>query len=150
MQAETEKSLNIETMKQILFFLLTISIFLTSCDEKKQSKMEKQVLNKTELKDIIGKTYEFNYSDKYVYHIKFESDSTVNWKLVKGEFPGAREETDKYISTQINENVLFVSWVEKSGLGYCNIMDFNTNNLTTHARQDNSVFVNPGKFKEVK
>ena len=106
--------------------------------------------NKTELKDIIGKTYEFNYSDEYVYHIKFESDSTVNWKLVKGEFPRATEETDKYIATQVSENVLFVSWVEKSELGYCNIMDFNTNNLTTHARQDNSVFVNPGKFKEVK
>ena len=139
-------------MKQIFFILLTISIFLTSCTENKQSKMEKQMLdkNKTELKDIIGKTYEFNYSDEYVYHIKFESDSTVNWKLVKGEFQGATEETDKYIATQVSENVLFVSWVEKSELGYCNIMDFNTNNLTTHARQDNSVFVNPGKFKEVK
>lgn len=139
-------------MKQILIILLTISIFTTSCNENNKSRMQKQVLNKNkiELKHIIGKTYEFNYSDQYVYHIKFKSDSTVNWKLIKGEFPGAIEETDKYISTQINENVLFVSWVEESGLGYCNIMDFSTNTLTTHARQDNSVFVNPGKFNEVK
>ncbi|WBV56399.1 hypothetical protein PFY10_19615 [Chryseobacterium daecheongense] len=139
-------------MKQILIILLTTSIFTTSCNENNKSRMKNQVLNKNkiELKDIIGKTYEFNYSDQYVYHIKFESDSTVNWKLIKGEFPGAIEETDQYISTQINENMLFISWVEESGLGYCNIMDFNTNTLTTHARQDNSVFVNPGKFNEVK
>lgn len=141
-------------MKRTLFSLLTISIFLTSCNENKQSKMDKQILienqTKTDLKGLIGKTYEFNYSEEYVYHIKFESDSTVYWKLVKGEFPGATQETDKYISTQISENIIFVSWVEKSGLGYSSIMDFSTNNLTTHGREGNSVFENPGKFKEVK
>lgn len=134
-------------MKAILFILITISIFLTSCkDNKNQPIADKK---KIELKNIIGKTYEFNYSEEFVYQIKFESDSIVNWKLIKGEFPGATQETDKFISTQISDNILFISWVEKSGLGYANVMDFNTNNLTTHARQDSSVFVNPGKFKEV-
>lgn len=139
-------------MKQILFTLLTISVFLTSCNENKEAKKDLPVLSKmqSELKDIIGKTYEFNYSEEYVYHIRFESDSKVNWKLVKGEFPGATEETDDFIFTKISDNIIFVSWVEKSGLGYSSIMDFSNNKLTTHGREDNSVFENPGKFKEVK
>ncbi|MCD9856817.1 phenolic acid decarboxylase [Epilithonimonas sp. JDS] len=141
-------------MKKNVLMLLAFSIFLTSCSENKRSKSDNKILNekkvRTDVKGLIGKTYEFNYAEKYVYHIKFKSDSTVQWKLVKGEFPGTAEETDKYIATQISEDILFVSWVEESGFGYCNVMDFNTNNLTTHARHGNSVFVNPGKFKEVK
>ncbi len=140
-------------MRKTILTLLTLSIILISCKDKENSKNASKSLNekieKTELKDIIGKTFEFNYSDEYVYHIKFESDSTVYWKLVKGEFQGPTEETDNYIHSQINDNILFISWVEKSKLGYCNILDFNTNILTTHARQGNAVFVNPGTFKVV-
>lgn len=154
MQTLTQKPSKIKTYEIYFIYSINDFCFLNFLYDNKNFTTDQQAPNEKkmniELKHIIGKTYEFNYSEEFVYHIKFESDSTVNWKLVKGEFPGASEETDKFISTKISDNVLFISWVEKSGLGYSNIMDFNTNILTTHARQDNSVFVNPGKFKEVK
>lgn len=140
-------------MKNLLFSLLIGAIFLISCQDKKESiskpEVEDAKIPKIKLKDLIGNTYEFDYS-KYVYHIKIESDSTVFWKLIKGDFEGASEGTDKYIYSQLDDNMHFISWTEASGLGLYNILDFETNKLTTHAIENGVMFINPGRFKKVK
>ncbi|WP_068942762.1 phenolic acid decarboxylase [Chryseobacterium timonianum] len=139
--------------KVLLASCVLLSLVSIACKESGKKAVETenpdQKIQKLELKDFVGKTFEFNYKEKFVYQIKFESDSMVKWKLVRGDFPGPKEETDPYIYSQISDHVVFISWVEKSGLGFSNILDFSTGKLTTHARQENSVHINPGKFKVI-
>ena len=134
-----------------IFLMMTISLTFNSCTEKqkfdKGLELEKKRINMT-TKNLIGNTYEWKYKES-TYHITLKSDSTVHWKLTEGNYPGPTEETDKYVSSQIDENKFFISWVEESGLGVYSVLDFETMNLYTQGSQDGQLYVNPGKIKKV-
>lgn len=93
--------------------------------------------------DIVGKTYLFDYGE-YAYDITITSDKSLHWKLVKGSFEGPSTGDNPYLSSTIADNVVFISWKEKSGYQFYNVMDLNTGKLTTHANAD-GMFVNMGK-----
>ncbi len=85
--------------------------------------------------DIVGKTYLFDYGE-YAYDITIISDKSLHWKLVKGSFEGPSTGDNPYLSSKIADGVLFISWKEKSGMQFYNVMDLTTGRLTTHADAD--------------
>lgn len=97
--------------------------------------------------NIIGKTFKFDYGDS-AYAIFIKSDTILHWKLIKGEYEGIHEDDETYYLSHIADNIIFLSWVEASGLGLYNILNFNTNELTTHARESKETFINKGTVKE--
>ena len=98
---------------------------------------------------ITGHMYLFDYGH-YAYQITIDSQSQLTWELVKGEFEGPKSESDDYVFSWIDENILLLSWVEKSGFGLSNSLNLNTGELITHGRQGDRVFVNPGKVSLLK
>ncbi|MCQ9636853.1 hypothetical protein MP477_18015 [Chryseobacterium sp. WG23] len=136
-----------------LFLMMIIPLLSNSCTEKQKTDERQELPNKTgntvNIQDLIGSTYEWKYKE-YTYHITLTSDSTVHWKLIKGDYPGATEETDTYVYSQLDKNKIFISWIEKSGLGISAVLDFETMNLYTHGSQEGSLYVNPGKIKKIK
>jgi len=92
--------------------------------------------------NIIGKTYLFDYGS-YAYDINITSDKALNWKLVKGIFEGPDEGNNPYLSSQIADGIIYLSWKEESGMQFYNLMNLKTGKLTTHANAD-GMFVNMG------
>lgn len=136
-----------------LFLIMVVPLVPSSCTEKQKIDETKELTDKTNntvnIRDLIGSTYEWKYQE-YTYHITLTSDSTVHWKLIKGDYPGPTEETDQYVYSQLDKNKIFISWIEKSGLGVYAVLDFETMNLFTHGSQDGHLYVNPGKIKKIK
>lgn len=93
--------------------------------------------------DIIGKTYLFDYGS-YAYDITITSDKSLHWKLVKGSFEGPDKGDNQYLSSKIADGIIFLSWKEKSGYQFYNLMNLNTGKLTTHADAD-GMSINMGK-----
>ncbi|ASW73830.1 hypothetical protein IQ37_06870 [Chryseobacterium piperi] len=130
---------------------MSIPLVFNSCTEKQKSDENTELKSKATqitVKDLIGTTYEWKYKES-TYHITLKSDSTVHWKLTKGDYLGPTEETDQYVSSQIDDHKLFISWVEKSGLGVYSVLDFETMNLHTQGSQDGQLYVNPGTIKKI-
>lgn len=92
--------------------------------------------------NIIGKTYLFDYGS-YAYEITIISNKSLNWKLVKGKFEGPDEGNNSYLSSQIEDGIIYLSWKEESGMQFYNLMNLKTGKLTTHANAD-GMFVNMG------
>ena len=81
---------------------------------------------------IIGKTFLFDYGS-YAYDITITSNKSLHWKLVKGSFEGPDQGNNSYLSSKIDDGIIFISWKEESGMQFYNLMDLNTGKLTTHA-----------------
>lgn len=93
--------------------------------------------------NIVGKTYLFDYDD-YAYDITITSDRSLHWNLVKGSFEGPSSGNNPYLSSEIADGVIFLSWKEESGYQFYNLIDLNTGKLTTHANAD-GMSINMGK-----
>ncbi|GEN69055.1 MoaF-related domain-containing protein [Chryseobacterium rhizosphaerae] len=136
-----------------LFLIVMASLVSNACTEKPKTEKKQEITNKTDnmvnIRNLIGSTYEWKYKE-YTYHITLLSDSMVHWKLIKGDYPGATEETDTYVYSPLDQTKIFISWIEKSGLGISAVLDFETMNLYTHGSQNGSLYVNPGKIKKIK
>ena len=97
---------------------------------------------------LVGRTFDFNYAD-FAYAITFVSDEELHWKLTRGEYAGPSSGTDRYYASEIADGIVFVSWVEASGLSLSNVIDFRTRALTTHARDGDTTYINKGTIREL-
>ena len=85
--------------------------------------------------NIIGKTFLFDYGS-YAYDIAITLNKSLHWKLVKGSFEGPDQGDNSYLSSKIDDGIIFISWKEESGMQFYNLLDLNTGKLTTHANAD--------------
>jgi len=92
--------------------------------------------------NIIGKTFLFDYGG-YAYDITITSKKSLHWKLVKGSFEGPDKGDNPYLASKIADGIIFLSWKEKSGYQFYNLINLNNGKLTTHANAD-GMFVNMG------
>ncbi len=92
--------------------------------------------------NIVGKTYLFDYG-AYAYDITITSDKLLHWKLVKGTFEGPDNGKNPYLSSEVADDIIFISWKEESGYQFYNLLNLNTGKLTTHANADD-MSVNTG------
>jgi len=85
-------------------------------------------------KDLIGKTIEYIYGES-VYHLTFDTDSTMHWKAMAGDEKGTYE-NEVYFMESIGENKIFITWDEANGIGVAQVLDFNQGKVYNHLLQD--------------
>ena len=78
---------------------------------------------------------------KAIYSISIKSESELYWELIKGEHPGSQKGHKKYYISKVSDGIIFISWVESNGLGLYNVMNFNTNELTTHGSEKGMTYI---------
>jgi len=127
------------TLKKIFLGILTSFLIVFAgvpslCAESKNSVW------------IIGKTFNFDYG-KVAYSISIKSESELYWELIKGEHPGSKKGREKYYVSKVSDGIIFISWVESNGLGLYNVMNFNTNELTTHGNEKGITYIYTGTVK---
>jgi hypothetical protein len=116
-------------MKNSIEFLLLIFLFGACQKSTHQDPI-----------DLIGKTVEYQYGES-VYHVSFDSDSTLHWEAIAGDEKGTKED-ETYVSEWIESQKLFITWGEANGIGVSQILDFEKGQVHNHllrGRTANSV-----------
>ena len=85
-------------------------------------------------KNLIGKTIEYTYGES-VYHVVFDTDSTMHWQAMAGDEKGANE-NEVYFMESIGDNKIFITWDEANGIGVAQVLDFNQGKVYNHLLQD--------------
>lgn len=80
--------------------------------------------------NLIGKTLEYRYGES-VYHVTFDSDSTLHWEAKAGDETGTKED-ETYVSEWIDTDKLFITWGEANGIGVSQILDFEKGLVHNH------------------
>lgn len=114
-------------MATIMKYLPLILIFL-AC--KQPETNAKNMLPN----DLIGKTLEYKYGES-IYHVTFDTDSTMHWQAMAGDEKGAFE-NETYFMESIGENKLFITWDEANGIGVAQVLDFNKGKVYNHLLQN--------------
>jgi hypothetical protein len=96
-------------------------------------------------KDLIGKTLEYKYGES-VYHVTFDTDSTMHWQAMAGDEKGAFE-NETYFMESIGENKLFITWDEANGIGVAQVLDFNKGKVYNHLLQDRELSNGYGRIR---
>ena len=96
-------------------------------------------------KDLIGKTIEYTYGES-VYHVVFDTDSTMHWQAMAGDEKGAYE-NEVYFMESIGDNKLFITWDEANGIGVAQVLDFNQGKVYNHLLQDRKLRNGYGKIR---
>jgi len=105
-------------MKNTVFLFLIILI--VAC----QKSTTKDPIN------LVGKTIEYRYGES-VYHVTFDSDSTLHWEAIAGDETGTKED-ETYVSEWIEADKLFITWGETNGIGVSQILDFEKGKVHNH------------------
>ena len=134
--SKLEPEMGMNRTKMALWSLLILAITSTPA------------IGQDEKKNLVGKQFEFDYGD-YAYAITIVSESELNWELTKGDYPGPKNGNETYYLSEVTDEITFISWVEASGLGVYNVLNFSSSELYTHAREKESTFVNIGKIVEL-
>ncbi len=81
-----------------------------------------------------------------VYHVTFDSDSTMHWEAIAGDETGTKE-NETYVAEWIDPEKLYISWVEANGIGVSQILDFSKGNVHNHLLQGREVSVSMGDIQ---
>lgn len=95
--------------------------------------------------NLIGKTVEYQYGES-VYHVTFQSDSTLSWKAVAGDEVGV-EANETYVAEWIDTNRLFITWGEENGIGVSQILDFDNKKVLNHLLRHREVSKGDGMIR---
>ncbi len=96
---------------------------------------------------LIGASVEFVYADE-TYRIDVVGRDRLHWTRTVGEDTG-RGDDETYLCSELDDDVLMLTWIEADGLGLSHVLDFGVMSLTTHANVGREVFVNPGRLRHV-
>ncbi len=124
-------------MKHSIEFLLLILLF-AACQKS------------THLDPIqlVGKTVEYQYGES-VYHVTFDSDSTLHWEAITGDETGTKED-ETYVSEWIESQKLFITWGEANGIGVSQILDFEKGHVHNHLLRGRNANAIMGKIQLLK
>lgn len=118
---------------------LLIIVLLASCKNLEKSQKEFTP------RDLIGKTIEYRYGES-IYHVTFDSDSTMHWQAMAGDEKGAYE-NETYFMESIGDNKIFITWDEANGIGVAQVLDFNEGKVYNHLLQDRKLRNGYGTIK---
>ncbi len=94
---------------------------------------------------LIGKTVEYRYGES-VYHVTFDSDSTIHWEAVAGEETGTKE-NETYVAEWIAPQKLFISWGEANGIGVSQVLNFEKGRVHNHLLRGRNVSLGEGAIR---
>lgn len=95
--------------------------------------------------DLIGKTVEYRYGES-VYHVTFDSDSTLHWEAIAGDEKGVVGQ-ETYVAEFIKPGLLFISWGEANGINVSQVLDFNEGKVYNHLVRNRKADAGDGKIK---
>ncbi|WP_158839218.1 phenolic acid decarboxylase [Polaribacter sp. L3A8] len=132
-----------------IIVLLCFFTLLTSCSKGQKKDVKENIKNELNLKTISlkGKTFLYNYVD-YQYEVSFKSENQLHWKCIKGNELG-REEDEHYKLQRINDYTLFISWVEKDGLGVSQVINLREYKVNSYLKIDKEIMPLMGTIKEL-
>jgi len=82
------------------------------------------------INSLVGKTVEYRYGES-VYHVTFDSDSTMHWEAMAGDETGTKE-NETYVAEWIDSQTLFITWGEANGIGVSQLLDFEKGKVYNH------------------
>lgn len=124
-----------------LLLLLTI-VFMSGCTLSVNNQSKEAPFSVT---DLIGKTVEYRYGES-VYHVTFDSDSTLHWEAIAGDEKGVVEQ-ETYVAEFIKPGLLFISWGEANGINVSQVLDFNEGKVYNHLVRNRKADAGDGKIK---
>lgn len=95
--------------------------------------------------DVVGKTVEYRYGES-VYHVTFDSDTTMHWEAMAGDETGTKE-NETYVAEWIDAQTLFITWGEANGIGVSQILDFEKGNVHNHLLRNRDVSMGEGEIR---
>ncbi|MBL7874640.1 MAG: hypothetical protein JNL53_03195 [Cyclobacteriaceae bacterium] len=118
-----------------LNFAILLFLLLTNC---------KVPTAKTPL-PLAGKTIEYRYGES-VYHVTFDSDTTLLWEAIAGDETGAKE-NETYVAEWIDQDKLFITWGEANGIGVSQVLDFSAGEVYNHLLRGRAASLGNGKIR---
>lgn len=136
-------------MRKIIFAILTMS-FVFSCKQQAKETVSK-TSNSNEISNdkpinLSGKTLEYNYGE-YVYVVNFKSAKELHWKCVKGAENG-KEAVETYSTQRLNNDSLFISWVEQDGTGVSQVINLKNYTIACFLKIDKETLPLSGTIRE--
>lgn len=120
-------------MKNLVWILLFV--LLVAC-----SSGEKQAMD-----SLVSKTVEYRYGES-VYHVTFDTDSTLHWEAMTGEEKGVKED-ETYVAEWIDSDRLFISWGEANGTAVSQILDFKKGKVHNHLVRKREASLGEGEIQ---
>lgn len=120
-------------MNYLNSFLIMILALMASCSPPAPSN------------SYVGKTLEYQYG-KDIYHVTFDSDSTLRWEVLGGDELGEKEK-ENYRAEWIDSQHLFITWGEANGIGVSQVLDFENGEVFNHLLRGRNVSVGKGKIR---
>lgn len=91
----------------------------------------------------------YSYEGGSVYRVIADNPKTMRWTCIKGEEAGANgEETPERI--QVNPQVYFVTWTEKTGMQVTQVLDFKGMKVYSTVIDGSARYVLRGNMKREK
>lgn len=94
---------------------------------------------------LVGKTVEYRYGES-VYHVIFDTDSTLHWEAMTGEETGVKED-ETYVAEWIDSDRLFISWGEANGTAVSQILDFKKGKVHNHLVRQREASLGEGEIR---
>jgi hypothetical protein len=98
--------------------------------------------------ELVGKTIAYQYGES-IYHVTFDSDSTMHWEAMAGDEKGALEH-ETYVANFFEPDKLFISWGEANGINVSQVLDFKKGIVYNHLVRERKASVGDGKISIVK
>ena len=95
--------------------------------------------------ELINRTLEYQY-DENVYHLTFDTDSTLHWQAMKGNEAGLKGK-EIYIAEWISNDKLFITWGEETGTGVSQVLDFKKGKVFNHLLFGRELYAGEGSIK---
>jgi hypothetical protein len=124
-------------MKKSFGFVLIVAA-LAACTSRKHTSHD----------TLIGQTLEYRYGES-IYHVTFDSDSTLHWEAVAGDETGAKE-NETYVAEWIESQKLFITWGEANGIGVSQILDFEKGKVYNHLLRNREASLGEGEIRIIK
>ena len=139
-------------MKHLYLGCLGLLILFCACGHPTESSpssdtegltMDRQV----DPKELPGKTLAYTYGD-HIYHVHFDSDSTLHWEAMAGSEKGIKAD-EQYKIAQIAPHMLFITWGEENGIGVNQVLDFEKSIVYNHLLRGRDVSIGTGAISWV-
>ena len=137
-------------MKYPLLLFVYCMMLLSSCNFSVNTSSKAENTNESQFQStsqLVGKTIAYQYGES-IYHVTFDSDSTMHWEAMAGEEKGALEH-EKYIAEFILPNMLFISWGEANGINVSQVLDFGQGKVYNHLVRDRKASSGTGEISVV-
>ncbi len=118
-------------MNKAIIFLILLSF---SCHSDSGSSPE-----------LLNKTVEYRYGES-VYHVTFDSDSTLHWEAMAGDEKGVKA-NETYVAEWLSPQMLFITWGEENGIGVSQVLDFKQGKVHNHLLRGREASMGEGSIR---